>query len=146
MIIEESKQIKELLPKQDIQHLNDRLCVLIIQKTKYKQLKLKIEILEDYPQSKNSLVIEITSNYLGNRLIKQLHKGIKKVLQGNEAKPRLYLVVKSLYDIIQNNMFVYAYDEVYKIRKLFKDSKTVKIYPCTLYLTHCIQLNQHRLN
>ena len=131
-MIKESKEIKELLPKEDYHHINDRQCLLTIKKTKYRCLKLKIDILDDYPQSNNSLIIELSSDYLGNKLLKQLNKGINKIIDENKSKPRILLIVKSLNDIIQNNMLTYAFDEVHKIKKMFKNNKTVKINYITL--------------
>eukprot|EP01084_Bolivina_argentea_P138091 243194_1 len=126
-LITESKQIKELIPKQHFHHLTDRQCLITIHKTHYKSLKLRIDIIENYPISNNALIIEITSTYLSNRLIKQLHKGINKIIKTNESKPHIFLIIKSLYDIIQNNMLIYAFDEVHKIKKMFKNNKTVTL-------------------
>jgi len=64
---------------------------------------------------------------LQERLIKQLHKGIAKILKENQSKPRIFLIVKSLHDIIANNMLTYAFDEVHKIRKMFKNDATVTL-------------------
>ena len=144
----EAKEIKQLLPKEDYHYINDRQCLLTIKKTQYRCLKLKIDILGDYPQSNDSLIIELTSTHLCDRLIKQLNKGINKILESNRSKPRILLIVKSLNDIIQNNMLTMAFDEVHKIKKMFKNNKTVLSvisYPCTFYLFYVV-IDTYRLH
>eukprot|EP01083_Nonionella_stella_P008773 25351_1 len=127
VLLSESKQIKDLLPKHDFHHFNDRQCLVTIQKTKYRSLKLKIDIFDTYPAANDSLIIDMTSTYLPNRLMKQLRKGINKIQHTNKSKPRIFLIIKSLHDIIQHNKLTMAFDEVRKIKKMFENNTNIKL-------------------
>ena len=95
-----------------------------MRKTKWKNLNVKIEISENYPQV--MCIFTFSSKFLSETLLSNLKKKNKKKAKklSKQKKSHLYYLLKPIIDIMNENKLVHCFDEINEIKKVFSNNVT----------------------
>jgi hypothetical protein len=115
-IAEDHEFIKEYLPKAAIITLTKDFITVVIIRTPYSRVQLRVQYLPNYPDEVP--LIELTSPTLPTPLLRLKEKECMEKARVDIGKPQVRAIYEHIYQFIQTNMFIPCWKEMKQVAAL----------------------------
>ena len=115
-ILDDHAFIRRFLPALGILTLTKEFVTVIILRTQYARIQLRVQYLPKYPDE--APIVELSSATLPQPLLRTKEKACIDLAKENLGKPQVKLIYEYLYHFIHTNLFVPCWKEMKKISTL----------------------------
>lgn len=117
-IQEDIEIVRKLVPEAAILTLTPQVITVVIIRTQYSRVQLRLQYPENYP---NELpIVELASHTLPMPLLRNKEKECLDKAKENIGKAQFFCIYENIYNFIHTNMFIPCWKEMKEINKLME--------------------------